>query len=113
MTLALFSRISLRCIRAGCFVADVGDRHSRHTQAWSTAIRCANTRSRDKMRCSKIKSIPRGLAAGTLAMGFRKGRGAAPPFGNAAWSAYPVVAKSILTSRRPLYQLYPRWLLGR
>ncbi len=32
-------------------------------------------------RRSYSRFIPRGLAAGSLAMGFPKGRGAAPPFG--------------------------------
>ena len=35
-----------------------------------------------------IKRIPRGLAAGTLAMGFPKGRSAALPFGQGRGS-YP------------------------
>ncbi|MGH8537265.1 MAG: superoxide dismutase family protein [Gammaproteobacteria bacterium] len=47
------------------------------------------------------KSIPRGLAAGTLAMGFPKGRGAALPFGRHHGVAYPAVAKSKLTSGPP------------
>ena len=40
-----------------------------------------------------IKFIPRGLAAGSLAMGFPKGRGAARPFGRPRGS-YPVVGRN-------------------
>ena len=48
---------------------------------------------------------------GDLSDGVSKGERRSSALWKPHGVAYPVVAKSILTSRRPLYQLYPRWLL--